>query len=179
MKGIFNMGKQKRKRKSTVYSSYEGHREGLFLEFLINLYQTNEKDISITSNHSRGGNPDSIVNFALKNNDRDKVFAWFDEDFEPRNPLSKETKESLAKCWNISKKQMDSFYDCKLGNIQSIYNKEKRKPILIVSQPVCVEALILKALGHKLPFEKYDHQQHDRQIKQLQRYLRRSHQKSR
>ena len=151
------MGKQKRKRKSTVYACYEGHREGLFLKFLIDLYQTTENNINVMPQHASGGKPDRIIGFALKNNDRDKVFAWCDEDFEPDYPLSRETKENLAKCWGIPKEDMDSFHACHLGSIQSAYNLKNRKPVIIISQPVCVEALILKTLGYELnqPVKKY------------------------
>lgn len=42
------MGQKKRKRNLTVYGSYEGDREELFLKFLIDLYKPKDNGINIT-----------------------------------------------------------------------------------------------------------------------------------
>lgn len=124
------MGKISRKKNSTVYGCYEGDREELILELFNGLYEPKINHINITLKHAFGGSPDRIVGLALKNNDRDKVFAFFDEDFEPNNPLSEEIKEELARCWCIHPDQMESFFICPLGKLQSSYNQKKRKPVL-------------------------------------------------
>src|SRR5262245_54585197 len=106
------MGKKHRKKKLTVYGCCEGDREEKLLKHLEALYKPQENNINFNYKNASGGKPDRIVGFALKNNDRDKVFAWLDEDFEPENPLSQETKESLAECWNVPKDKMQSFFSC-------------------------------------------------------------------
>jgi hypothetical protein len=165
------MVKKKRQRNSTAYISYEGKREGLILKILDILYQPDQNRISIMPDFISGGNADGIVSRALKNNDRDKVSAWLDEDFEFKSPLSKEIKNQLARCWNIPEKDMEKFYACKLGNLQSSYNEKRRKPCLIVSQPVCVESLILKILGYSLPFEECNLNDCDKQQTRLKNTL--------
>lgn len=141
---------KKRRTKLTVFGSVEGDREQEFLSFLMEVYKTLESNINPTLKHSSGGTPDKIVGTALTNTSWDKSFAWFDEDFEPHQPLGKEIRESLAKCWNILNPD-ESFFQCPLKDIQITYNSDKRKPVLIVSQPICVESLILKTLGRTIP----------------------------
>ncbi len=165
------MGKKKRQKNSTTYIAYEGKREGLILKIFDILYQPDQNKISIMPDFISGGNADGIVGRALKHNDRDKVSAWLDEDFEFKSPLSKEIKNRLAKCWEIPEKDMENFYACKLGNLQSSYNQKRRKPCLIVSQPVCVESLILKILGYSLPFEECNPKDCDKQQTRLKNIL--------
>ncbi len=165
------MGKKNRRKKTTVYVSYEGDREERFLNFLIQLYKPDLNNINITTGYRSGGTADRIVSLALKNNDRDKVFAWCDEDFEPDYPLSQETKEDLAKWWSILENDMPAFFSNRLKNLQHSFNQKNRKPILIISQPVCVEGFILKILNKNIPYKEYNHLERDKQIKGLKNAL--------
>lgn len=142
--------RKNRKRKLTVFGSVEGDREQEFLNFLMEIYETTNNNINPTLEHSSGGTPDKIVGTALTNSDRDKCFAWFDEDFEPHQPLGTEAREHLARCWNITNPDA-SFFQCPPKDMQKTYNANKRKPILIVSQPICVETIILKILSREIP----------------------------
>jgi hypothetical protein len=167
------MGKnnKKRVRKLTVYGCLEGDREHIFLDFLRSIYRPDMHNIAFYSKHASGGTPDCIVKAAIIECHRDKSFAWFDEDFEPAYPLSKEIKEKLAVCWKVPEEQNIAFAACSLRDVQCLYNSKKRKPILIVSQPVCVEALILRTLGYTLPYDKYDYSCREEQINKLKNTL--------
>lgn len=158
------MAKNKRVRKTTVYGCIEGEREDKFLKSLIHLYDPKSNGINIQWEGASGGAPDKFVHVALKASDRDKSFAWLDEDYEPKHPLSREARESLAKRWNIKTEDLESFYKCPLRNLQTTHNPANRNPLLIVSHPVCVESIILQALGHSLLFTSYDHNKRDTQI---------------
>ena len=158
------MGKKKRVRKLTVFGCVEGDREKCFLDFLREIYQPDANNIALYPELSAGGTPDRIVTSALQKCDRDKSFAWFDEDFEPNYPLSREVRESLAIYWNIPNGQKTEFYKCPLKDLQNRYNKDNRKPVLVVSQPICVESLILQVLGKSLPYPSYKHIERDSQI---------------
>jgi hypothetical protein len=142
------MGKKKRVKKCTVFGIVEGDRELKFLQVLAEKYQTEENQINLQSENSRGGGPDIITNKAIIESHRDKSFAWFDEDFEPKHPLEEGMRNKLASCWNVVAD--DDFLKCPLKDLQT-KNIRKRKPFIIVSQPVCVEAVILKVLNHPIP----------------------------
>ncbi len=161
------MGKNKRKRKISVHGTMEGEKsEKNLLEYLKEHYL----DPTLTSfmeNPKHGGTPNSLILSALKYIDRDLVFVWLDEDKD----LDEETLRAIAKCWNISPQLMDSFLLCALRDLQSTYNIQRRKPVLIVSQPVCVESLILKTLGYAPPCSRYEADKRDEQIKQLKSAL--------
>ena len=72
------MGKL-RKKNLTVYGIVEDQIE--FLEFLKEIYQTKQNNINLELKNSFGGKPDRIVEFAIRESQRDRSFAWFDEDF--------------------------------------------------------------------------------------------------
>jgi hypothetical protein len=111
------MGKL-RKKKCTVYGIVEDQIE--FIEYLNEIYQTDINGINFKYENANGGYPDRILGFAINECHRDRSFAWFDEDFEPRNPQNK-------------------------------YNSSNQKPVIIISQPVCSESLIIQALGETIP----------------------------
>ena len=165
------MAKKTRVRKDTVYGCVEGKREDIFLKFLTHIYQSKSSGIDIRWEGPTGGAPDKVINIAIRACDRVKSFAWLDEDFEPENPLSREARKRLAKCWNIQPKHLDDFYQCPLRDLQKLHNPTNRNPLLIVSNPVCVESIILQSLGKILPLENYDHTKREAQIKKLKNKL--------
>lgn len=165
------MARKKRVRKVTVYGCIEGEREDKFLKFLAHLYDPKSNGINIQWEGATGGAPDKFVHVALNASDRDKSFAWLDEDFEPKHPLSRDAREFLAKRWNIKPDDLEGFYKCSLRNLQITHNPTNRNPLLIVSHPVCVESIILQALGQDLPFTSYDHNKRDTQIDGLKNKL--------
>lgn len=165
------MGKKNRVRKRTVYISYEGDREGFFLKFLERIYKPNENSISLMAKNSNGGSPDRVVKFALDECHREASVAWFDEDFEPTATLTEEIREKLAAHWIISTDRLEDFMACPMAKLNSLFNPNNRKPVLIVSTPVCVESIILRALGMDCPVAEYDHAQRDTQIASLKNCL--------
>jgi GT2 family glycosyltransferase len=141
----FFMTKKKRSRKLTVFGSVEGNREEAFIEFLREIYQPQNNNISFIIENANGGGADSIVLPALHKCDRNRSFAWLDEDFEPKHsPLSEAVRQKLIKCWCVPSDKHAEFISCSIGNLQKEFNKENKNPILIVSQPVCSESLILR-----------------------------------
>ena len=134
--------RKKRKEKITVYACAEGDREVLFLQFLEELYDLDKQNINLKIKPLSGGDANYIVDFTLRNgNNYDRSFAWFDEDFDPENSIQKDTRIALASHWRIDADSQ--FLQESLKNLQN-FNTHDRKPILIVSQPVCVEALIIQ-----------------------------------
>lgn len=161
------MGKKKRIKNLTVFGCVEGNREQAFIDFLREIYTPDANNIAFKPEHSSGGTPDKIVTIAIRECHRDKSFAWFDEDFEPtESPLSKEVRQHLVKCWNVKDEEhANALLECPVGKLQATYNStNNKKPTLIVSQPVCSESLILRALGQVIPYEQYDPNKRKSQI---------------
>ncbi len=157
-----------KKKKISLYGVVEGDREKCFLSALMQLYQPRDNNISPDIDPSRGGQPNKIVTDVLKRIDRRRCFAWFDEDFEPNSPLSEEVRRHLATAWDIVDDQKADFLACPLKDLQPIFNlNNRKKPTLIISNPVSVESLILHALGRGSPVAEYVHEQRDRQIRDL------------
>ena len=142
------MGKL-RKKNLTVYGIVEDQIE--FLEFLKEIYQTRQNNINLELKNSFGGKPDRIVEFAIRESQRDRSFAWFDEDFEPRDTLSENIRRKLAQCWKVEEKNLKDFLKCPLSELQNQYNPNNKKPIIIISQPVCSESIIIQVLDEKIP----------------------------
>lgn len=142
------MGKL-RKKKCTVYGIVEDQIE--FIEYLNEIYQPDQNNINFKYENANGGYPDRILGFAINECHRDRSFAWFDEDFEPHNPLSKEARTRLAKYWKIEEKNMKNFLECPLSEMQNRYNPLNQKPVIIISHPVCSESIIIQALGEQIP----------------------------
>lgn len=153
-----------KKQKYTLFGCLEGKREIGFIEFLKGIYLPAENDIKFEIEPSLGGAPDKIVATAIRERNRKRSFAWFDEDSEPDYPLSPAQRESLAECWVINREHLTDFMLCPLKDLQGKYNIRNRNPVLIVSQPVCSESLLLKAPGYPLPYEYYDHHRRKQQI---------------
>jgi hypothetical protein len=139
--------KKKRKRKLTLYAVLEGEREESFFKFLQEIYYDKET-LSIHPSPSYGGKPESLINQAISHADRDRCFVWLDEDQEFTD------RDSLYKAWNISEGSRGEFMKEPLGLLQEKFNPDnKRKPSLIVSKPISVEAFILKVLGREIPLD--------------------------
>ena len=118
------MAKKKRVRKISVYGHLEGDREQAFVSALIGIYKTTDNNISPEFNSANGGAPNKIIADTLKQCHRDKAFAWFDEDFEPNDPLSIELRNKLAVCWCIKKADLPEFYTCSIKDLQQTYNSQ-------------------------------------------------------
>ena len=161
------MAKKKRKRKLTLYAVLEGEREEIFFKFLQEIYYDKET-LSIHPSPSYGGKPESLINQAIRHADRDRCFVWLDEDKEFIN------RESLYKAWNVSEGSRDEFMKEPLGLLQEKFNSDnKRKPTLIVSKPISVEAFILKVLKRKISSdcEILKPAERDSQVKKLKNTL--------
>jgi len=162
--------RNKRKQKITVFGSVEGHREEVFINFLTIIYKPNDNNINfraINNDKKSGGSPDSIVLSAIKECHRHKTFAWFDEDFEPHNPLTEALRQKLFVSWKLTEAVRNELFECPMKDLQSSFNSGKENPVLIVSQPVCSESLILRTLGKSLPYPKYIPNNRKVQIKGL------------
>ena len=78
----------------------------------------------------------------------------------------------MAKCWEIGDANLQDFYDCPMKDLQHHYNAvNAKKPTLIVSHPVCADALILQILGETPVHTAYAPNQRDKQIRQLKSQL--------
>ena len=165
------MGKKHKKQNCTVYGIVEDQIE--FVEFLRETYKPDQNNITLKLQDSEGGYPDRIVGFAIRECHRDRSFAWLDEDFEPANTLGRDMRNQLAKCWKIESENLDNFLKCPLRDLQTTYNSENKKPILIISKPVCSESIIIQALGEKIPdsCKTYNPATRDTQIKALKHKL--------
>lgn len=157
------MGKKKRSRKTTVFCSVEGHDEALFLEYLKELY-SDQGTMNFPDNPIRGGSGDHILSFAIKSCHFDRSFAWIDEDVD----LNRESREKLAQCWGVDTQELIAT---PLNKIQEVFNSRNTNPVLIVSQPICFESLILRILGKNIPYAEYEPDKRKMQIKNLKSAL--------
>ncbi len=142
------MSKKNRTRKSTVYISMEGDREIVFYQYLGELYNPKNNGINITRSTNTGGTPDRVINDALKNLHYNKTYAWFDEDTQVGNSDNFNVYEGLRKAWNINQ-EIDKKIPSK--DLMNIYNPTKRNPILIVSNPLSIEGVLIRLFDKKLP----------------------------
>ena len=163
------MGNKKRRKKCTVYGIVEDQIE--LVVFLSEIYKPDQNDISLELKNSEGGKPDRIVGFAIRECHRERSFAWLDEDFEPASPLGEDMRHKLSELWKIEPKDLKDFLKCPLKDLQTTYNPSNRKPVIIISQPVCSESVIIKVLGETIPdsckIYNPDPVQRDKQIKGL------------
>ncbi len=140
------MGKKKKLKRFSVLAIIEGEkRETNFLKFLQELY-LDEAVISFKNPPIYGGSPDRLIGSAIKqlHYGFNRIFVWIDED----TIINHESRESLFKAWRITEEQKKDFFNCPLGYLHQRYNEpQQRNPIIIVSQPICVEALILRVLN--------------------------------
>lgn len=146
------MGK-KRIRKISVFGAVEGDSETYFLDFIKSIY-FDSKRLSMPDNpNCGGGNPDQILSKALDKSDRERSFAWIDQD----KNLSEESREKLIKPWNLkTTEEKASILSAPLKGLQNKFNPNNRNPVLIVSQPVIFEGFILRVLGNIPKHESYD-----------------------
>jgi len=168
--------RRKIKKNISVYGSIEGIKtEAIFFKHLLEIYNPLKNHIRVMAVSTSGGSPDTVVNKAFRECSRDRAFAWFDEDFEFRTPLTSECKKRLSSTahWNIKDELKSDFFKCRLKDLQRKYNKGNRNPVLIISNPVCVEGLILKTLGQSLPVNEMIKGSEDVQIKKLKEKLKR------
>ena len=131
--------KNKRRRKKTVFIAAEGQREKGFLCFLQSLFDPN-KSITIKFHPDFGGTSNAILDRAIKS-PHERVYAWFDED----DKLDNEHRNVLQKKWGVL--LPSSLKDNEL-QAKNINNK---KPIVIISHPYSVEALIIQLFDKKFP----------------------------
>lgn len=140
--------KKKRQKNKTVFISIEGNRETYFFEYLIELYKPEENGINIYPEQCRGGSPASILNKALLNLHYNKVYAWFDEDTTLEDSENYKIFDKLQSNWNlnsiINKNTLSK-------DLQETYNTNNRNPILIVSNPLSVEGILIRLLDKNIP----------------------------
>lgn len=166
------MGKKKKRQKLfSVFAVIEGEkREANFLLHLKEIYLDAAR-VKFIEHPIHGGSPDRLLEQALKclYFAYDRIFVWIDEDVD----LSENSREVLFKEWKIDNKFKQEFIKCPLGRLQEKYNINKQNPILIVSQPVSVEAIILKTLGKNMPFscEEFNSKERKKQINDLKSCL--------
>lgn len=157
------MGKNKKKkpRNTTVYCATEGMDEVYFLNHLKGIY-SDLNSMKFPDNPTKGGNPDKIVNDVICNvNKYDRAFAWFDEDKDFSN---NETINKLAKCWNLGEEYIKKMRSESLNSLQKKFNPKDKRPILIISQPVCFEGFILRVLGKRLPHQQFNSNDREKQV---------------
>jgi len=134
------MAKRKRNKKQSVFIALEGKRERTFLYFLQSVFES-EKRINLNIHPDLGGTSNAILDRALKAPGYDKIYAWFDED----DKLDNDRKCELEKRWRV---EINPDTDDK--NLQNL-NTENRKPIVIVSNPLSIEGLLIRLFERKIP----------------------------
>lgn len=77
----------------------------------------------------------------------------------------------MARCWNLNEKDSKEILFCPLREIQTCLNQGLKKPVLIVSQPICVESLILRTLGKQPKYLIYEPDNRNQQIQDLKNAL--------
>lgn len=132
--------KKKKERQKTTFIAIEGEREEIFLSFIKEVFDKQNK-IKIKQHPDLGGTSNAILDRAIKNCFYPKVYAWFDED----NLLTKDRKEILAKYWNVNIPNNIKDRDLQQCNIKN------KNPILIVSNPLSVEGIIIQLFEKKFP----------------------------
>jgi len=157
------MGKKKRLRKISIFGAVEGDSEAVFLEYIKCLYFDSAQLNMPDDPNCGGGNPDTILNKALKKNDRKRSFLWIDEDKD----LCPESRKKLLTPWNLSDKNEKEILSVSLCKLQKTLNPENRNPVLIVSQPVCFEGFICRVLGIDCKHKVYDETMRAKQISDL------------
>ncbi len=161
------MGKKNRVKKRTVFASIEGENTEIgFFKLLKELY-FDQSTTSLREKPVGGGNPDHIIGFAFKECSRTNSFAWIDEDTD----IKKDTRERLFKEWRVDDEKKEDLLNCPLKDLQRRFNPDIRNPILIVSQPVCVESLILRTLGRKPTHSTFDEKTRKKQVDDLKSSL--------
>jgi len=134
------MANKNRVRKTNIFIAREGDREEIFLNYLQELFDSEQK-LTLKFSLEKGGNSNAILDRALKNNFYPKVYAWFDED----DSLDKEHKEILERLWDV--KFPNDILDRELQS----YNKKMRNPIVLVSNPLSVEGILIRLFNHNIP----------------------------
>ena len=135
------MHKKGKERQNPILVVCEGYEESYLLEYL-----AENSKVKLNLMPCNGGTADSIVITAIKHSARGcEVYAFFDEDFEqrPNAQIADETLESLVRLWGVKTTGLKVRPYGKLQNI----NKNKKNPILIVSNPNSIEGLILQVYG--------------------------------
>ena len=135
------MGKKgkNRERKINIFIAREGDREEYFINYLQELFDPEGK-ITLHFPLEKGGNSNVILDRALKSF-YTKVYALFDEDGE----LDEEHRHILEERWctNFPSKLPDR-------ELQS-YNTNMRNPIVIISNPLSIEGLLIRLFDYNIP----------------------------
>lgn len=134
------MAKKKRKKEKTVFIVLEGKREKVFIDYLVELFDS-QKTIKLKFHPDFGGSSDAILDRALKNCFYDKVFVLFDED----TSLSRDRIEVLETFWHInipSGTQDRDLYR---------FNSANKNPIVIVLNPLSIEGILIQLFDKSLP----------------------------
>ena len=134
------MTKKKRNKKQSDFIALEGKRERTILYFLQSIFDPHKR-INLNIHPDLGGTSNAILDRALKAPGYDKIYAWFDED----DKLDTSRKCELGERWRVD---IDS--DVQDKELQDL-NTENRKPIVIVSNPLSIEGLLIRLLEHKIP----------------------------
>lgn len=129
---------------TTVHGFLEGKEEVYLLDYLIELY-TDRSKIMITYDPPKGGNPNAIIKKAITqlNQGYDRIFVWIDEDKD----VDSETRQELGRRWKRDNIKNNNIIECSLKQLQEKFNDKELNPVLVVSHPICVDALILLILG--------------------------------
>lgn len=143
------LNNKKRIARTTIFIACEGCREHSFLSCIKELFkeELDKKLVTLEIDSKRnkfGGDPKVTINRALKKcEEYEKVIALIDEDKELTD---KETIEDLCKAWCVNKPKKAVCLQ-ELKNL----NKKSKNPIIVLSQPLSIESVVIKTLGKKMP----------------------------
>lgn len=147
--------KNKRLRKKTMYIGLEGYREVFFVEHIMNLYfsEDDKSNSFIDKDNLDGGTPISMLKKVIEQSiKKKKAFLIIDNDTSIDKMANKdEIKDVIKKiknCWGLH--DVDIPLNVTLKELAS-YNIHRKKPIIIASEPINMDGLIIKVFNKDLP----------------------------
>ena len=150
------MGKKSRVRKKTIYIGMEGYREVYFLEHIKKIYFSREVlcNTNIEWDEIKGSTPvKMLLTLFQKSSIKQRSYLIIDNDTvlnsgSSRNDLD-DLKNMIKKCWQLDSGQ-DISDDIKISEL-ALLNTKNRMPLIIVSEPINMDGLIIRVFGKELP----------------------------
>lgn len=147
--------KKKRKTFDIVYISCEGIREHNLFSYFKEIFELelNSNNIKLEIDDKRkvenfGGTPESRIEKALQKCYYDIVIAWLDNDVQIKDYKK---LQPLKTAWCIS----EIPENISLEELRDL-NRRHKKPIIILSEPLSIENIIIQLLGKNNPPYKPD-----------------------
>ena len=136
----------------SIYVAIEGAKdEKAFLQYLKNLYDTQNKTIIRTNHPNYGSNPVEIIDYSIRSIENDgykKAFVIVDNDVSLS--VSRNDKlicKKIKTIWNTPAHIHPGLTVTQL----SVLRPNGAIPVIIVSEPLCFEGFIFRLAGLRMP----------------------------